>query len=41
MLDFKEVLKLILQVLQRLCAPIRDDMIKKLKCEEDLVDLFR
>lgn len=40
-LDFKEVLKLVLQVLQRLCAPIRDDIVKKLKSEEDLVDLFR
>lgn len=41
MLDFKEILRLVLQVLQRLCAPIRDEMVQKLKVEEDLVDLFR
>ena len=40
-LNFFEVLRSILAILEKLCAPIRDDLICKLKEEKDLIELFR
>lgn len=39
--DFLPVAKYILDVLSKLCAPVRDDTIKMLKEEADLISLFR
>lgn len=41
MLEFYEVLQMILKILQRLCAPVRDKFVQELKEETDLVTLFR
>ncbi|KAI3420438.1 hypothetical protein GPALN_003735 [Globodera pallida] len=40
-LDFEPVLKAILGVMERLCAPIRDEVIADLKDEADIIKLFK
>uniref|UniRef100_A0A914IG85 Uncharacterized protein n=1 Tax=Globodera rostochiensis TaxID=31243 RepID=A0A914IG85_GLORO len=40
-LDFEPVLKAILSVMERLCAPIRDEVIADLKEEADIIKLFK
>jgi len=39
--DLQSVLQMVLQVVKRLCAPIRDAMVEKLMAEEDVLELFR
>lgn len=41
LIDFQEILQLVLVVLEKLCAPIRDESIRLLKEEKDLVLLFK
>lgn len=41
LMDFQEILQLVLVVLEKLCAPIRDESIRLLKEEKDLVLLFK
>lgn len=40
-LNFKDVLHSVLSILERLCAPVRDELTAKLKQEEDTVELFK
>jgi len=39
-LNFIDVLQALLNVLERLCAPIRDEHVKKIKNEKDLAEIF-
>lgn len=41
LMDFQELLYLVLLVLEKLCAPIRDELVRCLKEEKDLVLLFK
>uniref|UniRef100_A0A915MBV3 Uncharacterized protein n=1 Tax=Meloidogyne javanica TaxID=6303 RepID=A0A915MBV3_MELJA len=40
-LNLNEILGTILSVLERLCAPIRDELVIKLKTTEDTIELFK
>ena len=40
-LNFREVLHSVLAILERLCAPVRDELVAALKQEADIVELFR
>ena len=40
-LNLNEILGTVLSILERLCAPIRDELVAKLKRTEDTIDLFR
>ena len=39
--DLKEILHGVLEIMKKLCAPFRDQLVNKLKNEEDPVELFR
>lgn len=41
LLDLKNVLFTVLAILEKLCAPIRDELVEKLKREKDIIQLFR
>ncbi|KAI1730319.1 t-complex protein 11 domain-containing protein [Ditylenchus destructor] len=41
MLDFHDVLQTILMILEKLCAPARDELVAKLKTENDVALLFK
>jgi hypothetical protein len=41
LLNLREVLGTILAILEKLCAPVRDELVERLKQEKDIVDLFR
>ena len=40
-LNLNEILGTILSVLERLCAPIRDELVIKLRSTEDTIELFK
>lgn len=40
-MDFQEILQLVLVVLEKLCAPVRDELVRQLKAEKNLLPLFK
>jgi hypothetical protein len=40
-LNLNEILATVLSILEKLCAPIRDEIVAKLKKTEDIVELFK